>query len=65
MRLLIRDVDTLTNLASDPASLDVLLRLRAEVDGWMQSQSDRGIAEETLVGSGGTEAPGAEAEGAS
>ncbi len=50
-----RDPFEMTNLASDPASLDVLLRLRAEVDGWMQSQGDRGIAEETLSGETGAD----------
>jgi len=60
-----RDPFEMTNLASDPASLDVLLRLRAEVDGWMQSQGDRGIAEETLSGDTGpdvTESRGDAAE---
>jgi len=54
-----RDPFEMTNLASDPAALDVLLRLRAEVDGWMQSQGDRGIAEETLSGEAGADVTGA------
>ena len=53
-----RDPFEATNLASDPGSTDVLLRLRAEVDGWMTRQGDRGIADETLDGEAG---PGAAA----
>jgi uncharacterized sulfatase len=52
-----RPDEELYDLASDPHELDVvagnpghgdvLQRLRGEVDAWMQSQGDRGLAEET------------------
>lgn len=53
-----------SNLASDPALRDVVLRLSGEVDGWMTNQGDRGIAQETLDGNGAPVAANAGAEAA-
>ena len=44
---LANDPFELADLAADPGHRDVLERLRGEVDAWMLSQGDRGLAEET------------------